>query len=156
MTDNIKPSRRTLRFESLSDLRTDVEELAQAQVTTVGNWTFAQILDHLSRTMSASLDGFGFQAPWIIRVVAAPLIKNSFLTNPMKPGFRLPKRAGHMEPPADTRIDNALRKFFDALKRVEQETPTAAHPVFGQLALQEWTSLHLRHAEMHLSFVVPQ
>jgi hypothetical protein len=32
---------------------------------------------------------------------------------------------------------------------------TARHPVLGKLTHEEWTQLHLRHAELHLSFAVP-
>ncbi len=32
----------------------------------------------------------------------------------------------------------------------------AIHPAFGKMNHDEWTKLHLRHSEMHLSFAVPE
>jgi hypothetical protein len=132
-----------------------VERLAKGEFRTVGNWTFPQILDHLTKTMRCSLEGFGFKAPWFIRL-AAPFIKNSFLTKPMKAGFKLPRRMAALLPDNERSLSAALDNMRTVISRCQNETPTRAHPVFGKMAGQEWTALHLRHAELHMSFVVPK
>ncbi len=33
---------------------------------------------------------------------------------------------------------------------------TEQHPVFGAMNVEQWNQFHLRHAEMHLSFIVPE
>ena len=147
--------RRKLQFSTLDELRADIEAVSGGPYTTVGNWSFAQILDHLADTMNSSIDGFPFKAPWFFRWCIAPLIKNSILTRPMKAGHKLPKKYSSFLPSEDCTIEEALPKVLNAIKRFETETPTADHPGFGKMASEEWTQLHLRHAELHMSFVVP-
>ncbi len=43
-----------------------------------------------------------------------------------------------------------------AVARIQLDTERSRHPVFGELSLDEWDSLHLRHAELHMSFLVPR
>lgn len=148
-------TRRALRYQSLGEFQADAERLAKGKYHTVGKWSYPQILDHLAKTMTASLDGYGFQAPWFARALIAPFMKNSFLTKTMKAGFNLPKSAARLIPETDISLTAALDKLRHALARFEKEPATGAHPFFGKLASQEWTSLHLRHAELHMSFVVP-
>lgn len=149
-------SRRRVSYQSLDDIREDLERLATQPIQTVGQWSFAQILRHLTRTVHASFDGFGFKAPWIVRKMIAPLIKRKFLTKPMPAGFKLPKTATVLIPSEGIETITAVDEFRAALGRLEREIPRAEHPVFGLLKPEQWQQLHLRHAELHLSFVVPE
>jgi hypothetical protein len=72
----------------------------------------------------------------------------------MSAGFKLPARARTLLP-EDVPLDEALDNLRRALGRFASETPTARHPFLGALASQEWESLALRHAELHMSFVIP-
>jgi hypothetical protein len=147
--------RRVLHYDSLDNFLADAEHMARVRYRTIGKWTYAQILDHLGRTMRCGFEGFGFQAPWFVRYLLAPLIKNSFLTKPMKPGFNLPRKAVAILPAENAELQSALESLRQVVARSKRETPTASHPAFGKLASQEWTSLNLRHAELHMSFVIP-
>lgn len=149
-----KNSRRVVRYETLADLRQDVETLSAGEYVTVGQWSFAQILHHIAMSLHGSIDGMPFKAPWFIRL-GAPFIKNSILTKQMKPGFKLPKSAADLLPDPEITLDDAKSRVLDGIKRLETEAPTAAHPVFGKIATEEWMSLHLRHSELHMSFVIP-
>jgi len=40
--------------------------------------------------------------------------------------------------------------------RLQATTKRYPSPAFGPLTLEEWDQLHLRHAELHLSFFVPR
>ncbi len=155
MATAISPARRTLRYNSIADFRADVDRLAAMPVRTLGNWTYPQILDHLAKSITASLDGFGFQAPWLARVLIAPLVKNSMLTKTMRAGFRLPAAGKRLLPDSDITLVTALDRLRTALARYEIEEQRAPHPFLGMLASQEYTSMHLRHCELHMSFVVP-
>lgn len=155
MPETTRQTRRKVTYQSLADLEADVDRLAATQVQTVGNWTFPQIVDHLAFSISSSIDGFGFKAPWFARYLIAPFMKNSLLTRSMKPGFQLPKSADKFLPKSDVNLDSAVGHLRTALSRFSSEHPGAEHPFLGKLAAQEWTSLHLRHAELHMSFVVP-
>lgn len=148
-------ARRIVRYASLEDFKEDLACLRGTGVTTVGGWSFAQILDHLASAMTCSIDGFPFRANWFIRVLLAPLMKNSLLTRPMKSGYRLPRRAREYLPDEHVTTEEALERVDAALDRLDRETPCAAHPFLGRLAGCEWIALHLRHAELHMSFVVP-
>jgi hypothetical protein len=145
-----------VHYADLDELQADAERLAGVKYRTLGKWTYPQILDHLSRTTVASIDGFGFQAPWIARKLIAPLMKNSFLTKPMRAGFQLPARAASIIPAADLSLPAAVEKLRSALARFKAEPQRAEHPFLGKLASQESTALQLRHAELHMSFVVPE
>jgi hypothetical protein len=147
-------ARHQIHYTSLDDFRADADRMGRALVRTVGNWTYPQILDHLAKSITASLDGFGFKAPWVARVFIAPLMKNSFLTKTMRPGFRLPRSAKGLLPGNDLTVPVSLDNLHTALARYENEPQRAPHPFLGMLASQEYTSLHLRHCELHMSFVV--
>ena len=147
--------RRTLHYETLNDLVEDAEKMAALKHRTVGNWTFGQILEHMAIAMNGSIDGFPFKGSWIARTFVAPFIKNSLLTKPMKPGIKLPKAVVDAYIPSpETDATEALANVKSAVARLATDKPTAKHPFLGDLAIEEWMSLHIRHAELHMSFVV--
>ena len=147
--------RRSIAFSTLEEVRADIEELAGGSYVTVGKWSFAQILDHLGTSLNASIDGFPYKVSWFVRWVVAPMFKNSILTKPMKPGFTLPKKFSSYLPSEECTVEESLPKVLAAIKRFEDELPHADHPFFGKMASEEWMNLHIRHAELHMSFVVP-
>ena len=147
-------ARRTVHYSTLSEVVQDAEHLL-GNHHTVGKWSFGQICQHLAKAMNASIDGFGFQAPWFVRWLIAPMVKNSFLIKPMKPGFKLPKKGAVLLPDDSIAAEEGLRQMKAAVERLSHETPTALHPAFGKMASEEVMQLHLRHCEMHMSFIVP-
>lgn len=155
MTTATKPARRNVQFSLLSEIQADVDQLLSGPHATVGKWSFAQILDHLSRTINAAFDGFRFKAPWVLRVFIAPFIKNSLLTKKMRAGFKLPESANDLLPDPNIDLDTAAEQFRRALARFDSELPQQPSPVFGKMTREEWVMLTLRHCELHLSFVVP-
>lgn len=148
--------RRKLNFADFSQLLADAEHVAKAPCQTLGNWSVGQILDHLAEAANGPFDGYGgFQAPWYVRKLIIPFVKNNILTKPMSPGFQLPKGAATLLPQPDIDPLDAYARLQAALARFSSETPQYPHPAFGTLALQEWVALTLRHSEMHLSFIIP-
>ena len=73
----------------------------------------------------------------------------------MRAGLRLPSSAKALVPGNDLNLSTALNRLDSALARYEIEPQRAPHPFLGMLASQEYTSMHLRHCELHMSFVVP-
>ena len=145
--------RRDLSFASLQAVLADVEVLvASSSTRTLGNWSLAELLNHLTMTMNNSLDGFQVTAPFYIRMIA-PFFKKSALKK-ITPGIRLPKSAETSAFPPSRSLDESLQEFRKAIQRTTQETMEAAHPAFGRMTHDEWIQLHLRHSEMHLSFAV--
>ena len=68
-------NRREPRYESYDDLLADAENLAGQEHKVLGNWTFAQILEHLGIALEGSLDGIPFKAPLAMRVFAKAFLK---------------------------------------------------------------------------------
>ena len=153
-TESLMSTRRTVRYSTLSEAVQDAEHLV-GNHRTVEKWSFGQICQHLAKSMNASIDGFGFQAPWWVRWLIAPVIKNSILLKPMKPGFKLPKKGASLLPDDSVTADEGLSHFKAGVERLSHEVPTAAHPVFGKMASEEVIQLHLRHCELHMSFIIP-
>jgi hypothetical protein len=148
--------RRTLKFTTLDDIVADVEMLASAEkITALGNWTIGEALAHLANSFNMSIDGAQFRAPWLFRTVG-PMFKNYFLTHPMKPGIKLPKNAAQqlLAAPKISR-DEGVAKFRSAMRRQQAIADRAPSPIFGPMTRDEWDRLHMRHAELHLSFFVP-
>ena len=148
--------RRQLHFESLDDLRAELDRLSKQEVTTIGNWSFAQILMHLAIGYRLTVEGgVEFKLPWIFKLLA-PLLKNRMIYKPMSPGFQLPKKVAKQVVADDkTTMQEALPALHKALDQYEAASQLQPHPMFGSLTREEWDQYTLRHAEMHLSFVVP-
>jgi hypothetical protein len=147
--------RRVLRFASLEAIAADVEAMAgwQGEAKSLGNWSGGQNLAHVAVVMNYSIDGFPKRFPAIVRFFLRLLIKRRILTRPMSPGFRAPKNAGIMPPEAS--LEEGIVLMRAALGRLKAETKREPSPFLGPLTAQEWEQLHCRHAELHLSFIVP-
>ena len=159
MTDAINTAkvanRRQLHFNSLDDIAAEVERLAAfKELRALGNWSSGQVLQHLASTMDNSIDGFPFFVPGPIKLVLRVFMKRRFLSKPMPPGFKLPRRAEKMLP-GKTSWETALANFRDAMQRLKSETRRSPHPAFGPMTADEWEKIHCRHSELHLSFLVP-
>lgn len=147
--------RRALRFESLEDLKRDAEQVSSRPAKTLGNWSVSQIIDHLARSIQAGFDGPEVRAPWYVRYVIAPMIKPRMLAKGMPAGFNLPKKMSHFMPGDDANIARSLQDLQKWADRLQVDCPRFGHPAFGKLSHADWIRLHLRHGELHLSFIVP-
>jgi hypothetical protein len=146
--------RRLLSFASLEAMLADAEQLvASPQTRMLGNWPLDRLLMHLTNAVNGSIDGIPEKGPWAMRVVGR-LIKGRILRKGLSPEFNLPKNREQQFFPEGGSPQQAVEKFRAAVERTKLERMTAAHPIFGTLTHEEWTQLHLRHAEMHLSFAV--
>jgi hypothetical protein len=148
--------RRTLHFSSLEDISADIEMLASArEIRALGNWTPGQIFQHLAGVMNHCIDGFKTRLPWPMRMVLGLFFKRRFLSKPMPPGFKLNAKAAAELIPGPLPLEPGLASIRQALQRLKTETKRVPSPFLGPLTLDEWTQLHCRHCELHLSFLVP-
>lgn len=147
--------RREVRYENFQHLLADAETLAQGEVLTLGNWTLGQIYLHLALSIHGSIDGIAGQASWSTRMYTRLFYSRQLLAGPMPAGLRLPMEAAHQLSPRPVTIEKGLRELRKAVERIQFETDRAAHPVLGELSLDQWDNFHLRHAELHMSFAVP-
>lgn len=147
--------RRTLRFETFDQCLAEAEQCAAVPHRLAGQWSYGQILSHLAQGIDCFYDGFGFQAPWLARTLIGPLVKKWVVKKGMSPGIKLPKTAEALLPPAEISTADGLTQLRTALDRLKREDPTQPHPFFGRMTPAEVRQLMLRHAELHLGFVIP-
>jgi hypothetical protein len=147
--------RRALRFNSLDEMADEVERLAAQPTRSLGNWSLGQALRHLAIAMNYSIDGADFKAPWHVRFVAR-LLRRRLLTGGLPAGIRLPAKAARVAIPGATSTEEGLHEFRCALARLKSESRRSPHLVLGRMTREQWDQFHLRHAELHLSFIEPQ
>lgn len=146
--------RRRLHFDSMQDLVDDVLHLDGARATTTGNWSAAQIVQHVAKLINFSIDGFPAKAPLVIRLVGR-LLRNRALSKTLPAGFRFPSKFTFLEPDADVEWEDAVTYLRETIGRLQNERMEARSPVLGPMTHEEWERLHCRHAEMHFSFIHP-
>ena len=52
-------------------------------------------------------------------------------------------------------FDEAFACLETGVQRLGRQGTRVVHPLLGRLSAAQWDKFHLRHAEMHLSFIVP-
>ncbi len=146
--------RRDVRYVSLEDVIADARRCVEGGWTTNGNWSISQIYHHLSVALHVSIDGVGFRIFWPKRLLARAFLKNKYLTEGIPPGFKIPGRMKRLEP-TEMPVEDALAQLAMAIERYQGNPKRAPHPLFGQFTSEESDQFQLRHAELHMSFIVP-
>jgi hypothetical protein len=150
--------RRMLRFESIDQMMAEVDRLVEAEragrLKRLGNWTLGQILGHTAVWAEYGYTGDPLKPPFFIKWMLR-LRKRKFLYGPMRPGLKIPGIAGGTFGTDPLSLDEGLDRFRKVMQRLKTETPTAPSAVFGTLSHDESIALTLRHAELHLGFMVP-
>jgi hypothetical protein len=150
-----------VRLDTLDDLAQQIDRIVAAQssgrLRATGHWTPAQILEHLAKLIEFSYDGFPFRASWHIRAVshlAKWIAWKPFVRFALRPGHTLTggERALLPDPHAD--FQTATARLRSALGRIERGEPMCQpSPYEGWISHDQWVYGHLRHAELHLSFL---
>ena len=150
--------RRKLKFTSIDDITTDAGKLAQAErnkkLRQLGNWTLGQACGHIAAWIDYGFDGTPAKFSWFVRMLAQQAKK-------IYPGTVEPRRKASPHPgrnPRDRPLDH--RRWTQSPQtppsaRLKASTPTRTHFIFGRLKPDEWKNIHMRHAELHLSFLRP-
>jgi hypothetical protein len=148
--------RRIVHYNSFHEFLEDAERMSGISVRTLGNRSFGSILQHLALTMNGSIDDAfrRMRFPWYVRIMAR-LMRKKIFARGLRPGIRLPAKADASAWPEDKDVSAALEDVRSAIRRLEAETKRGSHPAFGRLSVDEWNQFHLRHCELHMSFVVP-
>lgn len=148
--------RRQLRFESIDEMLADAESLAAQPVRTLGNWSAGQIFKHLALALESAVNGVEYRPPLVLRLVAG-FLKKTYLTKPLRPGFRMPEALKPVfMPPDEISTEDGLSALRTAVAQYLATTELGRHAVFGEISRGEHDMMQLRHAEMHLSFIVPE
>ncbi len=133
----------------------ECQSLLDADCQLLGEWSLAQIFSHLARGIDCCYEGFDFKVNWWLRTFLGRLLKRRFLRRGMPAGIRLPSTAVRLLPGQDPEAPLEFEHLKRSLARLQREPPSQPHPVFGQMTWEEARQMMLRHAELHLSFVVP-
>ncbi len=144
--------RHARNYTSLDDILADAERLVQANASTTGNWSLGQILEHLAIVMDCSIDGYGAQASWPMRLIGRLFLKSRFLKKTLPAGFRFPKKFEHLAP-AEVSPEAGLEHLRKSIDRLKTESQRSPNPILGNLTQEEYNLLHMRHAELHMSFI---
>lgn len=153
--------RRSLRFESVQDIRQELTRLEDAlragRLRTLGNWTPGQVFNHLAMFISYAYEGYppGLREPGAALRLVFKLMKKRFLHKPMGAGIRIPGVPGGTVGTEPCSPDEGLRNLRAWLDRLEASPPTIANPLLGSLTHDEWRNLQCRHCELHLGFLLP-
>ncbi len=150
-------NRRKLRFESYDDLIADATSLASNGYQKLGNWELAQMLDHLTKLHIGSLEGGVPDGPLPFRILAQWLFKSTFLNKGLPAGASPPDAlVAIVGPSDDVETEEALQRFIESCERLKSNPHREKHPFLGNLSREDWDKFHFRHAELHLSFLLPE
>ncbi len=144
--------RRTVRYESYDELLADAGRLAGGNVRMLGNWSLGQNFKHIAMALDSAIDGTGFVLPSPVRWIVTLLMKQKFLHKSISSGFKTTAKFV----PDEISTEAGLEMLRESIARQGRESERALHPAFGKLSAAEWNLFNLRHAEMHLSFAVPE
>ena len=142
-------------FESIDEILAEARSLAGVPTRQLGNWSLGQICHHLGVGMreSTSADRL-FPVPLWLKLLG-PLLRPRVLKRGLPRGFQLPPEGAKLIPPPVS-DDDGLATLEAGIAALRATTNRVAHPVFGKMNVEQWNLFHLRHAEMHLSFIVPE
>jgi len=146
--------RRKLDYSSLEEVLADADRLSAGTVKVLGNWSEGQIFRHLALAFNGSIDGFTMTFPWYFRLMAG-IFRKKLLAGPMPAGFNLPSEGAKALTPPPTSTAEGLADLHAAVARLQREPHRAKHPMFGDLNKEQWDKIHLQHAGLHMSFLVP-
>jgi hypothetical protein len=154
--------RRALKFGSLDEMSGELDRVVAAErggrLRRTGNWTTGQTLNHLATWINFGFDGYPPELPlppWLMLKVIR-MMKKRFLFKPLPAGFSIRGVKGGTLGMEELPLDEAERKVRAAVERLKVGSPVSPNVIFGPLTHEEWKNLHLRHAELHLSFLHPE
>jgi len=149
------PSRPELHFNSFDELLADLEKLHTSGWEKSGQWSLAQVCDHLARGMNCMLDGGMPYIPGPFRWIARAMVRR-MVRKQKYPSLKVsaPKA---MKPVPDITEAAAILDVQAAVARLQQLSGSTVyvHP-FGVLSMHDFHQMVLLHAAHHLAYLRPQ
>lgn len=148
--------RRPLTLRSADDVLEEIDRLQATGYDRAGNWSLAQICQHLDKTMTGGLDGFGFKLPWILRATVGNFLVRRIIKKGRMARFSAPKK---VLPRIDGATDDleVIDKCRATLRRAAAAAgPLPPYPLATKMSLDDWKQLQWIHASHHLGFLVPR
>lgn len=150
---------RKLRFESIGDLRKEVDRLVAAdaagKLRRTGNWSVGQVFGHLAAWINYGWDGYPMRVPWFIRLILKMRVKK-MLRDGMPRGVKIPNTPGGTYATEALSTEEGAARLKKALERLQAgEVAKFDSPAFGPLSHEDRIRLNIRHAELHLGYLHP-
>lgn len=152
---------RTLRFESLEDLLWELDRIEQSHrsgtLKQIGNWSPGRIFGHLAAWINYAYEGFprGAHPPFFIRWIIKRQ-KAKYLRHGMPRGVKIPAAPDGTFGTDQMDFDAGMRKLRAAIGRLQAREPVKFHsPAFGQMSDDDRIAMQMRHAELHLGYLIP-
>ncbi|MDX1959870.1 MAG: DUF1569 domain-containing protein [Leptospiraceae bacterium] len=143
---------RNLRFTTWDQVEEEIQKLEKAQnVTSVGVWSYSQILEHLTLPLENALIEKK-PMPWIVRAIFGKM----FLNRLKKDGYM---KIGNMNPEAPKkREESDPAPYFIRFKKAlnayrEHKGEYTFNSFMGQLSREENDMVNIYHIAHHLSFL---
>jgi hypothetical protein len=144
--------RRSLRFDTVSEIMPEVERL-RASHRTLAKWSLAQICKHLADSVNGSIDGFDLRRHRIKRFFFRRLLLAYTLRYGIPRNYLVDPG---IEPVNDSALDDGVSQLRQAIQRYQSHNgPLQAHPLFGRMPRHTWDRIQCIHCAHHLSFVLP-
>lgn len=148
-----------LRFDCVEDCIAEVHRIVaandQGKLRSSGSWTSGQIMAHVASWIVYAYDGYPMGRPpffvrWILRTRLPRMLANG-----MPRGIRIPGVKAGTYGMDEMQTSNAANRLVAALTRLEQ-TGDAKYdsPAFGPMSQADRIRLNLRHAELHLGYLL--
>jgi hypothetical protein len=146
---------RRLDFKDFAEALAEADRLHRGGYDKVGQWDLAQVYDHLTYFVQASLDGQTYHVPWLVKVLFGRLMLRRILSRRrMKEGLPTAQKP---LPSSGGDEATAVERFKAIIGRLQAHPgPFHDSPFFGHLTDQQWRDLHLIHCGHHLGFLVPK
>jgi len=162
MINTKKADRRDIVYHSLDELSADLERIESAHgsgaLVHTGNWTPAQIFDHIASFWEHTLDGFPPGGPpLLVRIMAQMFFKKKAVAGAPPPaGFPIPKKVAFLQPDPQANFSETIARLRACIDRTNRgDAFVDRSPLFGKVTRDQWIRLHLGHCSLHLSFLNP-
>lgn len=151
-----EPKRRKLHLEEFDSVLEECHRLLQSGYRKTGNWSLAQVCQHIRLTIDSSVAGY----PLWMKLFAPlrPILRMMFLSRLLRGDSPagLPTAPSYV-PRGDLVDAEELKLLEQAIENFRShEGAFHAHPGFGlndREALERFHSVHTAH---HLSFLLPE
>jgi hypothetical protein len=150
---------RTLRFRTVAECVAEVNRICAAEksgtLQTTGNWTPGQIMSHVSAFIEYGYVGFPIAPPpffvrWILRLRLSKMLRKG-----MPRGVRIPGIKEGTVGMQAMDASEAAQRLLTSLERLDSSEEVKFNsPAFGPMSNRDRVQLNLRHAELHLGFLV--
>lgn len=149
--------RRTITTRTVADIKAEAQRLKEApSLSAVGTWSAGQNMQHLAKTMRASLDEFPFTLALPLRIMGK-LMKKKFLSKPFKSGFKLRGDSMKLLPDDNVPTDQGADELIAECDRILGGAAYISRsPFLGAMSTDDWNRLHTLHADLHLSHILPE